>query len=80
MLYQSIPLLYFLSLTSERERLNPPVMDTLKAYKRRAKDKHVAHLRFLFQDYSIKHYRYEVVETYRRIFLLSVLPFVPTLL
>ena len=52
--------------------------DVGRAFEKRATDKHVAHLRFLFADFRCSMYYYEVVEMYRRIFLLGVLPFVPT--
>ena len=76
--YQSIPLVWLYLLRRHRARLKPPTKDKSRAYEERAKDSHVQHLRFLFGDYRCGMYYYEVVEMYRRIFLLGVLPFVPT--
>mmetsp|Transcript_99775 Transcript_99775/g.285258 ORF Transcript_99775/g.285258 Transcript_99775/m.285258 type:complete len:402 (+) Transcript_99775:995-2200(+) len=76
LLYQAIPIVWFYTLYTNRERLNPPVTDARRAYEKRAKDRSVAHLRFLFSDYRCSGYYYEVLDMYRRIFLLGLLPFI----
>ena len=70
-LYQSIPLVWWYSLRTNRTRLNPPVEDAIRAHERRAKDRSVAHLRFLVTDYRCGMFYYEVIDMYRRIILLG---------
>lgn len=42
------------------------MQDPAKAYEKRALDRSVAHLRFLFSDYRTSWFKYEVIEMYRR--------------
>ena len=51
--YQSIPLIWIRALYAHRERLNPPVNDPAYAHELRAKDKGIAHLGFLTNDYKV---------------------------
>ena len=39
------------ALEHNRAKLDPPMQDSVRAYEKRAKDRSVAHLRFLFSDY-----------------------------
>ena len=75
-LYQSIPLMWLYSLYANRARLNPPMKDPRLAYEKRRKDHSITHISFLYADYQCNKYYYEVIEMYRRILLLGVLPFI----
>jgi len=75
-LYQSIPIVWAYLLYTNRERLNPPMEDKRRAYEKRAKDRRIADLRFLFADFRCEASAYEVYDIYRRIILLGVLPFI----
>ena len=70
-LYQSIPLLWWYDLRAKRAKLDPPIEDKDRAYRKRAKDHSVAHLGFLVADYRCGMYYYEVIDMYRRIVLLG---------
>ena len=60
LIYQSIPLIWFYYLYQNHSRLDPPIADAAAAYKKRATDHTIQHLRFLFGDYRCKMYFYEV--------------------
>ena len=70
-LYQSIPLVWLYDLRANRAKLDPPIEDNDRAYKKRAEDHSIAHLRFLIADYRCGMYYYEVIDMYRRIVLLG---------
>ena len=74
--YQSIPLVWLCLLWRCREHLNPPIGDqpVESALLLRKRNPLIKHLKFLYSDYLPSHWYYEVVELYRRLFLIGVVP------
>ena len=88
-LYQAIPILYFVQLYRKRGRLNPtlygrdfrelaPAQEQDLKHAKRGKDPTLAELKFLFSVYRCPKWSFEVAEMYRRIAMLGFLPFIPS--
>jgi len=75
-IYQAIPLFYLGILYQHRKRINPhhSFKHPVKAYRKRDNDKSLDLIRFLFKDYKLSRWYFEVVDIYRRIFFTSILP------
>ncbi len=76
MLYQSIPICWLLLLYRERRSLNPSTSnhDTLLALHMRDQDTSLDSIRFLFNDYVPSKWWFEIVEMYRRIVIVGIIP------
>ena len=81
--YLSVPLIWAVLLWRKGNRVNPP-MDLSdpkresKAIQARKADTGLSHLRFLFFAYRPPFYLMEVIEMYRRILFVGVLPLIST--
>ena len=73
-IYQGIPLVWLVLLWSHRRTLNPPCHDQPSALLLRDKRRELAPLKFLYDDYRPAYYFYEVLEMYRRLFFVGLLP------
>ena len=76
-LYQSIPILYAVLLFKSRRRLDPGFRNELAARRKRGRDKALAPLRFLFEDYVCGQWGFEIFDMWRRIAMVGLLPFAP---
>mmetsp|Transcript_46260 Transcript_46260/g.59463 ORF Transcript_46260/g.59463 Transcript_46260/m.59463 type:complete len:919 (+) Transcript_46260:649-3405(+) len=76
--YQCIPLFYIALLYRVREKLNPHHQSQHRslAFRRRDFDKSLDSIRFLFDDYKLSRWYFEVVDLYRRILFTGVLPLI----
>jgi hypothetical protein len=74
LIYQSMPLLYIVLLLRVRDRLQPAASSSELALQLRDNDEQLASVRFLFQDYQCAWWFFEVLDMYRRIIFISVLP------
>ena len=77
--YQMIPVMYVVLLRSAKDRLNPPdAADEAEALRKRDEDASLQPIRFLFIDLRPSRWIHEVVDMYRRILFISVLPLMGT--
>jgi hypothetical protein len=76
--YQLIPIVWILLLYRHRESLNPPTsqVDERLAVYIRNKNEDLTSLKFLFEDYKCSKWWFEVVDMYRRITFIGILPLV----
>lgn len=75
-IFQSLPLSYIALLYSVRERLNPKMGNPTLAMETRELDETLHAYRFLFSDYKLNRWYFEIVDLYRRIFFIGVLPLI----
>jgi hypothetical protein len=76
-LYQSIPIVWFILLYRKRKKLHQrDKTDILLALYVRDQDKSLDALRFLFNDYLPARWWFEVVEIYRRTLFVGILPLI----
>jgi hypothetical protein len=75
-LYQIIPILWITLLFQKRHVLNPPTFaeDQRLAIYIRSKSEDLFPLKFLFEDYKCNKWWFEVVDMYRRITFIGILP------
>ena len=76
LLYQSLPVLYMFLLLTNRRRLNPGLRNDNASRRKRDRDPRISALNFLFCDYQVGFYWFEVFEMYRRCIFTAILPFV----
>ena len=77
LIYQLIPVMYFVLLYRVRNKLNPQNVDdttALRIVQSNRTDPDVIPLRFLFKGYSKKYWFWECLEAYRRMIFISGLP------
>jgi hypothetical protein len=76
--YQCIPVVWFILLYRQRNALNPPTsqVDEKLALFIRESNEDLAPLRFLFVDYKCSRWWFEVVDMYRRITFIGILPLI----
>ena len=72
-----IPMLYFVLLYTNRDRINPRVGNTAIALRTRSQDKSLQAIDFLYMYYRPEHWWFEVVEAIRRVFMTGGLIFTP---
>jgi len=79
-IYQCIPLLWFVLLYRKKSDLNPPTSnhDEKLALFIRNQHPELASIRFLFVDYKCSKWWFEIFDMYRRIIFIGVLPLVST--
>ena len=73
-IYQSLPLIYVYLLCQAREKLNPKAPSVKQALALRDGDESIHHLKFLVADYTPSKWWFEVLDLYRRIIFLGVIP------
>ena len=61
---------------SVRSQLNPKVANEALALETRDRDESLRPYRFLFSDYKLNRWYFEIVDLYRRIFFIGVLPLI----
>jgi hypothetical protein len=76
--YQCVPIVWMLLLNRQRHALNPPTsqVDGKLALFIRESNEDLAPLKFLFVDYKCEKWWFEVVDMYRRITFIGVLPLI----
>lgn len=74
--YQSIPIIWIVLLYRIKDALNPPNSSDDQGLANRDKNPNLASLQFLFRDYRCSKWWFEVVDMYRRIIFIGVLPLV----
>jgi hypothetical protein len=79
MLYQCIPIVWMFLLYRQRHELNPAHVDERLAMFIRDKNTNLTLLKFLFVDYKCNKWWFEVVDMYRRITFIGILPLVSPL-
>ena len=79
-LYQSIPFVWAYLLITNRSRLNPAYRNDLASRRRRDRDEVLAPLSFLFTAYRSDRWYFDVLDMWRRIVMVGLLPFGPVLL
>ena len=72
--YQALPLLYIVLLYRVRDKLEPKANNAELAMQIRDSDEALASVKFLFQDYKCERWYFEVLDMYRRIVFLGVIP------
>ena len=75
--YQSVIVFYFLILYLKLDKINPSVKvdgDVSAALRLRDLDRSIDHIRFLFNDTRVTCWYHEVLDMYRRMFFIGVLP------
>jgi len=75
-IYQLVPIGYLFLLVKFREKLNPDADTPEQALAMRDKDQDLNPIRFLFNDLKCDRWFHEVVDMYRRIIFIGVLPLV----
>ena len=73
--YQILPISWVVLLAMRSHELNPRASDVETALKVRDKDPKLAHLRFLFVEYNGSQWYWDIVDIYRRITFISLMPF-----
>jgi hypothetical protein len=73
-IYQCLPLLYVALLFRVRDKLNPKAANKALALELRDNDESLASIRFLFSDYKCSRWYFEIIDLYRRIFFVGILP------
>jgi hypothetical protein len=75
-IYQSIPILWYVILRKHKHMLNRESPDHDEALELHIRDnaEGLDYIRFLFQDYKVKIWWFEVFEMYRRMMFISMLP------
>jgi len=73
-IYQLLPITWLVLLAKNRALINPEGAGQSELARRRTKPQ-LAHLRFLFADYTGPCWYWEIVDMYRRITFMSLVPF-----
>jgi len=76
--YQSIPLMWFILLYQYKDKLDRHNRNHDFELYIRDNNRSLDHLRFLFNDYKVKKWWFEVFEMYRRIIFIGILPLIST--
>ena len=76
MSHTAIPVYYFIILWQRRGKLDPRFKNEDAALKKRAQDKSLTPYRFLFEDYSTSKWFFEVIDLYRRVVMIGVVPLI----
>ena len=66
-LYQSVPLVWFVLLWRKKDRINHP---------ERMSDIHIKYIKFLWKEYEPQAWYYEVIDMYRRITFIAIVPLI----
>jgi len=74
--FQCLPLLYVALLFRVRHKLNPKAPNKQLALELRDHDESLASISFLFSDYKCSRWYFEILDLYRRIFFVGVLPLI----